>query len=69
MSARTNTSLDLATARAKASGARGREQRQAALAREIRSAGVLLFDRWYVWVENPFGKLSLRRTGLGVPGK
>lgn len=39
------------------------------LAREIQSAGVLLFGRYYVWVTNPFGKLSLRRTGLGVPGK
>jgi len=30
---------------------------------------VFLFGRWYVWVENPDGRLSLCRTGLGAPLK
>jgi len=32
-------------------------------------ASVFLFGRWYVWIRLPGGTLSLRRTGLGVPGK
>jgi len=42
--------------------------RQEALRREIDQAGAFIAGRFYVWVNNPYGKLSLRRTGLAVPG-
>lgn len=64
MNARQGTSLDKARARTTAA-----HRAQAEMAKEIQRAGALLFGRYYVWVENPYGKLSLRRTGLGVPGK
>ncbi len=64
MTARVVVGRELARPRA-----RGQEQRQDELYREIQRAGAFIAGRWYVWVENPYGRLSLRRTGLGAPGK
>lgn len=47
---------------------RARARETAALIEEVQRAGACIAGKIYVWVTNPYGKLSLRRTGVGVPG-
>jgi len=41
--------------------------REEYLRKEIDRAGCMIAGRFYVWVKNPAGRLSLRSTGLAVP--